>query len=461
MLLSLQKDEGASCYCSASHTENCCSTDEHDATQIQHSTSHALQPSDSGADLTYQDYTSDFTTHDRLVKMDQDFETYTENEDYLSEDTWDKFWAVHGERLIWASWIKKYSDYINSAYLNESNDLLMDNCGIPKEHPNMEIVNLKEDDENRRERKFSYDSKVNPYKKRNTTNTGKIDKSSESNKDDQWLPIARRRSCSEHDRIISPRTITGTDSLTNVTKLTVSSYDMTSSHVTSESTPTDDYSVSSSDDQSNDQTRIANVDESLYNAPTEETDNEQYWQFLWKQHFGEQYAFHYANYIEKHNIQTTDVPTINVDSISEPKLLSGDRITEIECENSEGNSQEMPTVIEVQTRVQKIKLEDKVTKTKKKNKKPSNKYLLSVGVLLQNLIKDEQNNIVSEEKYVEVMEGSDSKDKNNGETVIHNNENTQKSDVQQPATNCNFTSYSYDDGDDDPPEETAVTLKRR
>ncbi|KAI8426567.1 hypothetical protein MSG28_005355 [Choristoneura fumiferana] len=287
-----EKDEGASCYCSASHTDNYCSTDEHDPAQIHGNLSHALQPSDSGADLTYPDCHSDFTNHYKLEKMDQDFPQTEIDENYQSETSWDKFWAVNGERLIWASWIKKYSDYINPNYLDENNELSIDERNIPKQHSADAIFEKENDrfkknvneEESMRDRKFSYDSKVNPYKKKKSNQQvmEKNDKNNDGNKDEAWLPIRRMRSCSEHDRMLSPRTIAGTDSMTNVTKITLSSYDVTSSHVTSESSPTDDYSVSSStsEDQSNDQTRIANIDDNQDQPLSEELDTEQYWQYI-------------------------------------------------------------------------------------------------------------------------------------------------------------------------------------
>ncbi|XP_026762658.2 trimethylguanosine synthase isoform X2 [Galleria mellonella] len=466
-----EKDEGASCYCSASHTDNYCSTDEHDPAQIHGASSHALQPSDSGADLTYQDCHSDYT-HDQLEKMDQDFPSQSLSdiiENYLSEDTWEKFWAVNGERIIWASWIKKYSDYINPAYLDQNNELVMDDNNIPKQHSADQIfskdkITLDTNEDSMRERKFSYDSKVNPYKKSRAAPI--IDKGVKNpdieNKDDTWFPLARKRSCSEHDRIISPRTVGGTDSMTNITKITLSSYDITSSHVTSESTPTDDYSVSSStsDDQSNDQTRIININENVDSVPSEELDTEQYWQFLWKKHFGEQYALHYANYVECHDAQGKDLPEINVEMIPEVIKKIDEKPIDIECENSEGNSQEMPSVIEVKdvlNQIDEIKLEDKVKKPKKRNKKTSNRYLGSVGVLLQNLLKEEQKN----SDDTEVFEGADTEhDKAETVTVDVVDGAVISRTCIQPDNVTNCTLYNDDDGDDEPPEEKSVSLKR-
>lgn len=397
-----ERDESASCYCSASHTENCCSTDEHDA-QNHGVLSRILNPSDSGADLTYQDYHSDI--HEKHESIDQGYPNIEINENYNSEDTWDKFWAINGERLIWASWIKKYSDYINPAFLDENNDLIMDENNIPKQHSADQLckTHLESDskavESNIRERKFSYDSKINPYKTgaTNQNRQEKVSKNDDLNKDEAWLPIARRRSFSEQDRILSPRTLAGTDSMTNVTKLTLSSYDVTSSHVTSESTPTDDDSASSStsDDPSNDQTKIANIvdNEQFDEIPSQELDTDQYWQFLWKKHFGEQYALHLAKYHEQHSTPEIATPEINISTVlEEPTMQKKEKMLEFECENSEGNSQEMPTVIELQNQVNEIVLEDNV-KPKKRSKKPSSKYLNSVGVLLQSLLENEVKNL--------------------------------------------------------------------
>lgn len=83
-----------SCYCSASHTDNL-STDEHDSLRDSHESRpfyRGLQSSDSGADLT------------EYVKHDIDID-------------WQKFWSLNGEKLIWESWIGKYSAYINPDYL--------------------------------------------------------------------------------------------------------------------------------------------------------------------------------------------------------------------------------------------------------------------------------------------------------------------------------------------------------
>lgn len=431
-----------------------------------HSNSNALQPSDSGADLTYQDCHSDYTNHDKLECMDQDI-SVTDNENYLSQATWDKFWAINGERLIWASWIQKYSDYINPTYLEENNDLLMEDSKLPKQRSVDQIFSEsdKADSDSMRERKFSYDSKVNPCKKGHT----QLNEKQPENKDEVWLSAGRRRSCSERDRIVSPRTVAGTDSMTNVTKMTMSSYDVSSSHVTSESSPTDDFSVSSStsDEQSNDQTRIANVD-NLEQDNVEEMDTDQYWGFLWKKHFGEQYALHYANYIERFSEQ--DIPPIKVKDVTKKsdsketiekvpeveiaKPLDLEKVLDIEYENSDGNSQDLSSVIEVQiSQVEQIKIDDTLAIRK------TQRYLGSVGVLLQNLLKQEQDANLSDNQNEVTEAGEGNGDKKDREEPVTEKSNTSCTNVQSVGNN-NLTA-SYDGGDDDPPEETPINLKRR
>lgn len=88
--------ENLSCYCSASHTDTI-STDEHDSIRDNYEQFSSLiksniHQSDSGADLT------------EYGKSD-------------IETEWNRYWADNGEKLIWESWIGKYSAYINPDYL--------------------------------------------------------------------------------------------------------------------------------------------------------------------------------------------------------------------------------------------------------------------------------------------------------------------------------------------------------
>lgn len=334
-----------------------------------------------------------------------------------------------------------------------------------------------------------------------------------------FIPIGRRRSCSEHDRMLSPRTLAGTDSMTNVTKITLSSYDISSGQVTSESSPTDDYSVTStsSDDPSNDQTRIVNIRENVGQAASEEQDTDEYWQFLWKKHFGEQYALHCANFVESQNqLRYKNIPTVQVVVVPENKIE--EKVGEIDGENSEGNSQELPSVIEVQGQVsamkiesriedmkvedhdteiektmkekatgvidfitadnktkseqipkeenennsEKIGTEERITKCKKRSKKitPDNpRYIGSVGYILQNLLKEEQEKADTQSELLEVGDGDKGKTEPTAQDVVDGATST--SNVFKFESKSSFSHNSHNKGDDDPPEEKLLKLKRR
>lgn len=272
------QDEIVSCYCSASHY----STDEHDSLRDS-----VLHHSDSGADLS---------------ESSRDLD-------------WERYWTLHGERLIWESWISKYGSYIDPNYLSPncnvqspaegdetsfcvqgdnsfdpnrrtsfggildsvSNDCVkQDNLNKtqscvetvkPQEpdtpHILVEIVKT-EDISNRR---FSDISE---------TATKSVSERSEdsSNVDDNdkfRLNVISR--CSGSSAPLSATT----DSMTNVTRMTLSSSD--SSYGNDESSAKSSLILSSSDS-------AQSVD--------------QQWQLLWADHFNEQYNYHYSIFNERH-----------------------------------------------------------------------------------------------------------------------------------------------------------------
>nr|CAD7264181.1 unnamed protein product [Timema shepardi] len=117
-------EEALSCYCSASHTDNNYSTDEHDSILCSGS---GLHLSDSGADLSEHGGTG-------------------------REAEWEHFWASNGERLIWESWIGKYGQYINPEYLAQtevgatrSDQQLQINCVQPYEQFVSDTVHSQEE----------------------------------------------------------------------------------------------------------------------------------------------------------------------------------------------------------------------------------------------------------------------------------------------------------------------------
>jgi trimethylguanosine synthase len=253
------------------------------------------------------------------------------------QNSWEKYWAKNGERLIWQSWIEKYIDYINPDYLDENkmpvfmNESSADSNRLADEHA------------------FSFDDKDIANVNSNVPTVAAaaeivISSPAKHNVEDLitqgWNPLSPLESTkfrqqqqhnSRHqnsiENLLSPRcesinssiplTLGTTDSMTNVTRMTISSYGFESSHVTSESTPTtpsdESNTVSSfSDSEESDNqmtTRIANECEKLLmenkseeHYPPNDKDSEEYWQKRWQSHAQEQYVKYYNEFMDSHHM---------------------------------------------------------------------------------------------------------------------------------------------------------------
>ncbi|XP_063707011.1 trimethylguanosine synthase [Culicoides brevitarsis] len=312
----LNDEDANSCYysASASHTDNYCSTDEHELHAIPTQTT--LHSSDSGADISEQNYTEqremfrEAMQHSSRVVEEVAAERNERKTslpdvfgvDLEQEHAWEAFWAKNGESLIWSSWIEKYSDYINPDYMkpdasqnDEEATVACDNeveaaCAAPE---STGIV-------------ISVSSPSVAATLEGWNPLSPVD-----GNDDPWLS----HRINDTDTLLSPRcdsvtssiplTIgtTGTDSMTNVTRMTIDETydDFCSSKVTSESS--NDASISSNDSNSH-QYPPRNVSacrsESAVGLLDDDQamDVDQYWQVLWQQHFQEQYALHYKKYME-------------------------------------------------------------------------------------------------------------------------------------------------------------------
>lgn len=244
-------------------------------------------------------------------------------------ETWEKFWASNGERLIWSSWIEKYSDYIHPTYTGNSIEQLNDSTPMNTDSNN-----------------FSFEQNTDTV----IDNNNKIINSTEiivsscspaanvvEMTDEGWNPLSPINSMDdntwntyrvplcENDSLLSPRcesvtssiplTIGTTDSMTNVTQMTVSSYEFcgrgraddggSNSRMPSESSQLSG-SVSSPDIGTS---SISSMSQPLENGDDVNTayllddtdttmDVDQYWQILWHKHFQEQYVKHYKLFIE-------------------------------------------------------------------------------------------------------------------------------------------------------------------
>ncbi|CAO1433558.1 unnamed protein product [Diamesa hyperborea] len=363
---SLKNDEGDgdanSCYfsASASHTDNYCSTDEHE--NIFHSK--LLHSSDSGADISEQNLLEKHLEnindqyHKRNSKANVEEENLKEDEEpreyhhernnslpeLFGDDEfvsgWEKYWAKNGERLIWASWIEKYSDYINPEYLPGGSCVEIDesSAGLCQNNLNSVFTFEPQDMEMSQEPVVETSIVISSCSPAPISFSELLGEGwnplSPASTADGVAPKNRTevaQSSQENYNLLSPRcesvnsriTLGTTDSMTNVTRMTISSYDFCSSRVTSESsnvTSESNSSVSSfseSEESDNPLTtrmtmiskdNLLQTDESELNEEIPEastTDVDQHWASLWQSHFQEQYVKYYQEFMEAHrNLQS-------------------------------------------------------------------------------------------------------------------------------------------------------------
>lgn len=292
---------------------------------------------------------------------------------------WETYWNRHGEQLIWASWIEKYSDYIDPAAFKENpsenvtekNKITSDDEGsFDLQHNNYCCCSTAN---TLRERNdiFTFDEEEPPASSSqpllpplpNSSATEIVVSSCCSSggdggqlvPEDPWTSTfsSHRNRPSVDDRLLlqSPRCDSvnssvprgggggATDSMTNVTRMTLSSCEFCSSKVTSESSQNnnnlDNSNNNNNSTESSLMTKSSHSDEDdevgdplftyssqFYDAidsghaagkldprapPTaaqvtgeleaeDALDVDQHWQVLWEKHFQEQYARHYKDF---------------------------------------------------------------------------------------------------------------------------------------------------------------------
>lgn len=238
---------------------------------------------------------------------------------------WEKFWSTNGERLIWSSWIENYSDYINPDYRKLSNAEEETPRNTEKKNFSFDRLVIDAVDE-----LYCAESSTTAMAQPPNNETEIVVSScspaanSTEMAEDGWNPLSpasvdetwhthRMPVVQDIENLLSPRcesvtssiplTIGTTDSMTNVTHMTVSSYDFGgSSRVTSDSselTPSSPDIGSSSVSLSSqllmelgDDAKLALIGED------DAMDSDQHWHILWQKHFQEQYAKQYKQYVE-------------------------------------------------------------------------------------------------------------------------------------------------------------------
>lgn len=222
---------------------------------------------------------------------------------------WEIFWAASGEQLIWLSWIEKFGEFINPEY-SSSNVVTDKPAG---ERPS-------------------------DFKTNHTETEIRISSCS---------PAAHPEvNYNSADHLLSPRcesvtssipiTIATTDSMTNVTHLTLSSGDfgqttggMNQLQSESESINSSEMLTSSSSNSSQSpEDELLNAEEAEAkvladlchsgNGCDDAMDSDQHWQILWQKHFQEQYTEQYRQFMESKRAEAqsgSSVPESSFDEV--------------------------------------------------------------------------------------------------------------------------------------------------
>lgn len=408
------------------------------------------------------------TNSENSMKNNIDYNGIIEEWDFIQESSslvsknkmdlaWERYWSKYGECLIWASWLEKYANYINPEYLPENTDdkeqqlsekFLEQNTCFPSEaHRNCVIgrSNFEGIFGKNEIRKYDSTTKNMNFSFDNTNKQEVIEREAEDNRKrignqlspdigEGWNPLSPfsvedsyLASNAEDEKLITKcdsisgsitRTNATSDSMTNVTKMT-----LTSSSCDSASTQSSSL-VSST--MSSNESNVTSSSSDIGNDYTVE-DNDKYWQELWKENFQEQYKKHYETFMFKAK-ESVVCSEIN---------LSDDKNYKIK--NNTINDD-----------IKSVVIEKNVSLSKKKM------IMESVGMLMQNLTMSCETNSHDncKENCLEIID-------NDEQSVEHYN--TTESDVlvYNIESKINSSLNSKNEVREMGNEEKPITLKRR
>ncbi|XP_034946685.1 uncharacterized protein Tgs1 [Chelonus insularis] len=396
---------------------------------------------------------------------------------------WEKFWGDNGEQLIWSSWIAKYADYINPEYLkdvessvetkkspkdppekfSEQNTCFPNqahkNCGLERSNFEGIFQKSRSSESDGRSRKnsvsFSFDNvdiqALN--EKEAEENRKKLGNYDESEMGEGWNPLSpysieesyNQTSNAEDERLIAmsrcdsvsgsiAKTNATSDSMTNVTKITLSesSFDSNSARSLSlvssvTSSIESNITTNSSSDQDNELTS---------------NDNDKYWQYLWKLNFQVMYQKHYEHFISKYDEKVTKKMPASSNINLQRTFNENDLITPVKGVRKERKDSES-------------KIGNKKSLSKRRIAESKRKIIDSVGVLMKNL------SVKSNELEVMESEGQSNNQENQSEKNENENSQTHNVDQTSKTTTDNTMINDLCDGDGDKPEENKpISLKR-
>ncbi|KAF7385918.1 hypothetical protein HZH66_011760 [Vespula vulgaris] len=426
---------------------------------------------------------------------DYSYSKYFKSNKSEMDMAWEKYWYKHGEQLIWSSWIEKYAEYINPEYLqdnlylreeekiNESKQVGIDKfseqntCFPNQAHKNCEI------DRSDFEGIFSKSS-INENESKNKSSSYNInfsfedpnkqtvnDKDAEDHRKkltnyelspeagDGWNPLSpfsaeesyNQHSNAEDERLLTrcdsingstAKTNATSDSMTNVTKMTLTSSSCDSNSIHSSSLIS---SVTSSIE--------SNITFSSSDQENEyiSEDNDKYWQHLWKENFQLEYQKQYELFVMRYK-ETEILQTDRVASVFE---VNGQNIWKHGNNNRLGEEKSTESNIEQLHKI--INVDDKkaITNTPVKQELTNKKRMIieSVGMLMQNLT------MKSEEEVIDEINKISDTEKSSKEDIIHtSNENSTV--LSSTIDNDEFTKKISSDDKDKANEDKPITLKR-
>ncbi|XP_043285412.1 trimethylguanosine synthase [Venturia canescens] len=398
------------------------------------------------------------------------------------ELAWEKFWSEHGEQLIWASWIEKYVDYINPGYLPQDCQMTeterlnieakdrssekfpeQNTCFPNQAHKNCELGRSSfagifgKNGDKESESKVKDTSGNTNFTFENTQSSSIVEGEAEAHRTkmpnpeispeagEGWNPLSpfsaeesfaqQSSNGGEDERLIAisrcdslngsiAKTNATSDSMTNVTKMTLtsSSFDSNSAQsfslVSSITSSIESNVTSSSSDQEQD----------LISE-----DNDKYWQHLWKENFQSQYQLEYdkflLRYYKEHGYLMNELVNIN-----DSEIVSKDK--------------------------SKIKILRK-NDTSKRNSGTGNKKKMiveSVGALMQNLTMQSDEQPMENDHDDSGSQQTQDIRRHEEFSTLHNSNST---DTNVHSNNGNINRRSSSGGDGEKPnDDKPITLKR-
>lgn len=301
-----EDSDANSCYfsASASHTDNYCTTDDQHDSGADISEYHCV--ASTSRELFKRSHRDDGGSKSSSTSVEREHHSHNLHEMQEEKEVgeqWEKFWSENCERLIWTSWIQNYSDYISPEYQNEAaaSELASEPSKTDDDQVQSEPQNESEDSINEVTLTATATRGTEIIVSRCSDEATEM-KTIKENSGDTSRPDSHLRDLMDNlalprcDSVTSsiPLTINTTDSMTNVTQITISSFGFCSSRITSsenshlsESTPSSMSPPLNFDDEEETKMEMNEDDDS----------SDRQWQLLWQQHYQEQYNKHYADFM--------------------------------------------------------------------------------------------------------------------------------------------------------------------